>query len=372
MVPAQSGPFLFFMGKVELHWLNYCQNTSIKRTNMKTFILPVKAATAFVFLVLLTTSCKKENNDGTNNPPGSNGTDTTGSTGNCTAKKADAESIAIFPADNPWNKDISQSAIDPYNTQIITALSSYAIKADFGSGVWEGSLIGIPYVVVCGSQTKYAVTWRATSESGNYGDESDAGPYAIPLNAPIEGNGVDGDKHVIAVDKENRILYELYNATMNNNKWEASSGAIFDLKTNTLRTEGFTSADAAGLPIFPGLVRYDEIVKGEIDHPIRFTLTKPNIKPAYIAPARHKVNSTGGQYSLPFGARIRLKSSFNISGYSATNQVILKAMKKYGLILADIGSNMYITGAPDDRWNNDDLQQLGKVKGADFEVVKFN
>ena len=250
-------------------------------------------------------------------------------------------------------------------------MSTYSIKADFGSGVWEGAPIGIPYVVVCGSQTKYPVTFRGNATDDNYGSESDAGPYAIPLNAPIEGNGV-GDKHVIAVDKENKVLYELYNATVNGNHWEASSGAIFDLKTNTLRTEGFTSADAAGLPIFAGLVRYDEIVKGEIDHPIRFTLEKPNVKPAYISPARHKVNSTGGQYSLPFGARIRLKSSFDISSYSATNQIILKAMKKYGLILADIGSNFYITGSPDDRWNNDDLQKLGRVKGSDFEVVKFN
>ncbi|THU35889.1 hypothetical protein FAM09_21080 [Niastella caeni] len=337
---------------------------------MKTFILPVKAATAFVFLVLLASSCKKENNDNDNNTGGPGGGDSTGTT-NCTAKKADAENIAIFPADNAWNKDISQSPVDPYNSQIIAALGSYSVKADFGSGLWEGGPIGIPYVVVCGSQTKYPVTFRANSTDKNYGNESDPGPYAIPLNAPIEGNGV-GDKHVIAVDKENRILYELYNATVNNNRWEASSGAIFDLKTNALRTEGWTSADAAGLPIFPGLVRYDEIVKGEIDHPIRFTLTKPNVKPAYIAPARHLVNSTGGQYSLPFGARIRLKSSFDISSYSATNQVILKAMKKYGLILADIGSNLYITGAPDERWNNDDLQQLGKVKGSDFEVVKFN
>ena len=334
---------------------------------MKTFILPVKASIAIVFLVMLVQSCKKGNNENDNNTGDSGGKDSTG----CTAKKADAENIAIFPTNNAWNTDISQSTIDPFNTQIITALGGYSIKADFGSGLWEGAPIGIPYVVVCGSQTKYPVTFRANSTDDNYGDESDAGPYAIPLNAPIEGNGV-GDKHVIAVDKENRMLYELYNATVNGNHWEASSGAIFDLKTNTLRTDGFTSADAAGLPIFAGLVRYEEILKGEIDHPIRFTMEKPNVKPAYISPARHKVNSTGGQYSLPFGARIRLKSSLDISGYSATNQIILKAMKKYGLILADIGSNFYITGAPDDRWNNDDLQQLGKIKGSNFEVVKFN
>ena len=339
---------------------------------MKTFILTMKAG--LVFGLLLLAACKKtsNDNDGDNKTNDSGGSGGGGdNTSGCTATKADAENIAIFPTDNAWNKDISGSAVDPYNTQIIDALKGYSIKADFGSGLWEGSPVGIPYVVVCGSQTKYSVTFRGDSDDDDYGSESDKGPYAIPLNAPIEGNGV-GDAHVISVDKENRILYELYNVNVSGNHWEASSGAIFDLKTNTLRTDGFTAADAAGLPIFPGLVRYEEIVKGEIDHPIRFTLEKPNVKPAYISPARHRVNSTGGQYSLPFGARIRLKSSFNISGYSAANQIILKAMKKYGLILADIGSNLYITGAPDDRWNNDDLRKLGNVKGSDFEVVKFN
>lgn len=191
------------------------------------------------------------------------------------------------------------------------------------------------------------------------------------MNAPIEGNG-NGDAHVIAVDVENKMLYELFYARVNGDHWDASSGAVFNLASNQMRPETWTSADAAGLPIFPGLVRYDEIVKGEIDHPIRFTLTSNNVKPAYIYPARHKVNSSGGQYSLPFGARIRLKASFDISAYSATNQIILRAMKKYGLILADIGSNLYITGAPDERWNNSDLQKLGQVHGSDFEVVKFN
>ncbi|HYV53644.1 MAG TPA: hypothetical protein VE933_03550, partial [Chitinophagaceae bacterium] len=205
----------------------------------------------------------------------------------------------------------------------------------------------------------------------DYGDESDAGPFPIPLNAPIEGNG-SGDSHVIAVDKDNKLLYELFYARVNGNHWDASSGAMFDLKTNALRPEGWTSADAAGLPVFPGLVRYEEIIKGVIDHPIRFTLQSSKVKPAYILPARHKVNSTGGQYTLPFGARIRLKASFDISSYSATNKIILTAMKKYGLILADIGSNLYFSGAPDERWNNDDLRLLGNIHGSDFEVVKFN
>jgi hypothetical protein len=293
-------------------------------------------------------------------------------TGNaCIATKADAESMMIFPADNPWNKDISTEPVDPGSSQILDPYASTGIKADFGSGLWLGAPIGIPYVVVCGNQSKTEVIWRANSRDGNYGDESDPGPYAIPLSAPIEGNG-EGDSHVIAVDKENGLLYELYNASLNGNHWEASSGAIFDLNSNKVRTEGWTSADAAGLPIFPGLVRYEEILKGEIDHAIRFTLASSNVKPAYIYPARHKVNSKGGQYSLPFGARIRLKAGFNISGYPPNLQVILRAMKKYGLILADIGSNMYISGAPDERWNNDELRQLGNISANNFEVVKFN
>ena len=283
----------------------------------------------------------------------------------CTATKTAAENIAIFPGDNSWNKDISASAIDPYSTRIVAGFASNVIKADFGTGLWENAPIGIPYIVVCGNQPKIPVTFT------DYGDESDAGPYPIPLTTPIEGNG-NGDSHVIAVDIENGMLYELFNAHVSRSRWDASSGAIFNLKTNTMRTDGWTSADAAGLPIFPGLVRYDEIVKGVIDHPIRFTLSSSLVKPAYIYPARHKVSSSGGQYSLPFGARIRLKDSFNVSSYSATNQIILKALKKYGLILADIGSNLYVSGAPDQRWNNDDLRKLGQLHGSDFEVVKFN
>ena len=322
-----------------------------------------------LFLIIylyLMPGCKKPSSDnqGNNNPPPGNVS--------CTTQKADAETIQVFPADNAWNLDISSAAVDPYNLQIIAGFASNVIKADFGSGLWDGAPIGIPYTVVCGNQTKYQLVFRANSYDGNYGEESDGGPCPIPLNTPVEGNG-NGDSHVIAVDKENKILYELYNASVNNGHWEASSAAIFDLKTNTLRPDGWTSADAAGLPIFPGLVRYDEIVKGVIDHPIRFTLPSAKVKPAYIHPARHKVNSSGGQFSsLPFGARIRLKAGFDASSYSATNKIILTAMKKYGLILADIGSNLYITGAPDERWNNDDLRLLGQVHGSDFEVVKFN
>jgi len=322
--------------------------------NTLTTAVYVILAIVVIYVSLFFLSCKKKEISNSNQQVTA-----------CSATKADVENIEVFPADNPWNKDISHDAVDPYSSQIIANFSGSPVKTDFGSGEWDGAPIGIPYVAVCGSQQKIEVNFT------DYGDESDAGPYAIPLTAPIEGNG-SGDSHVISVDEENGILYELFNAHVNGDHWEASSGAIFNLRSNDLRPETWTSADAAGLPIFPGLVRYDEILKGVIDHPIRFTLTSSNVKPDYIYPARHKVSSGGGQYSLPFGARIRLKADFDISSYSATNQIILKAMKKYGLILADIGSNMYISGAPDERWNNDELRELLQVKASDFEVVKFN
>lgn len=315
------------------------------------------------FLYLFLLSCKKSKSEAGGDPVPAD--PHTGNNSSCTAIKANAENIAIFPADNPWRLDISTEAVDPYSSQIIAGFSANVIKADFGSGLWQGAPIGIPYIVVCGNQPKTTINYT------DYGDESDPGPFPIPLNAPVEGNG-NGDSHVIAIDIENNKLYELFYAHVNGNRWNASSGAVFDLNSNKLRPEGWTSADAAGLPVFPGLVRYEEIIKGEIDHPIRFTLNSSLVKPAYVHPARHKVNSTGGPYSLPFGARIRLKNSVNISGYSATNQIILRAMKKYGLILADIGSNLYVSGAPDERWNNNDLRKLGQLHGSDLEVVKFN
>jgi hypothetical protein len=337
--------------------------------------------TTFVLLLLLFAACSKKEGTTPGTKTGSNG-NTTGTTNNgngntgtgntCNVQLADAENIAIFPADNPWNQDVSGALVDPNSAQIIANFSSSKLKADFGSGLWDNAQIGIPYTVVCSSQPKVSVTFRANSNDGNYGDESDPGPYPIPSNAPIEGNG-QGDSHVLVVDKDNKMLYELYNASYTNGQWQASSGAIFNLASDALRPDGWTSADAAGLPIFPGLVRYEEVLKGTIDHAIRFTLQSANVKPnSYIAPARHGVGSSGGQYSLPFGAKIRLKANFNISGYPANLQIILTAMKKYGLILADIGSNMYISGAPDERWNNDDLQKLGQIAASNFEVVKMN
>ena len=336
-----------------------------KSIHMKT---PARVIT-IVFVLFAAACSKKADNPGTHDsdPPADN---PPAGGSSCNAQKADAENIAVFPADNPWNQDISGLPVDQYSTQILGKYASTGLHADFGSGLYEGKTMGIPFIVVCGSQQKAAIVFRKNSVDGNYGSESDPGPYPIPLNAPIEQGG---DAHVIAVDKDNGRLYELYNANVNGDHWEASSGAVFNLASNALRPDGWTSADAAGLPIFPGLARYDEVLKGTIDHALRFTLAKANTLAAHISPARHEGNGTGAQFSaLPFGARIRLKAGFDISTYPAQEQVILKALKKYGLILADIGSNMYISGAPDDRWNNDELQQLSKVKASDFEVIKFN
>ena len=321
----------------------------------------------FLGFVFLFNGCKKEQSPG-NTAETEAGSGTKGDS--CLATQADAENIMFFPADNAWNEDISSQPVDSNSDQIISGFSNSFIKADFGSGLWDNAPIGIPFVVVCGSQPKSTVIFRANSYDGDYGDQSDPGPYAIPITAPVEGNG-QGDSHVIAVDKDNDILYELYNASVSGGQWQASSGAIFNLKSDAFRPAGWTSADAAGLPIFPGLVRYDEILNGKINHAIRFTLTNANVAPYYISPARHKVNSSGGIYSLPFGAKMRLKKSLDISGYPAHIQVILQAMKTYGIILADIGSNLFISGAPDGRWDNDELQQLGNIKATDLEVVQF-
>lgn len=286
-------------------------------------------------------------------------------------KRADFEKLQIFPADNLLNIDISASVVDPNSAAIIAGIGSVALHPDFGSGLWNGAPIGIPFSVVCGNQTKVPITFRGNSYDGNYGNESDPGPYPVPLTAAIEANGV-GDSHVLTVDLENNKLYEMYNSSQSGSGWEASCGAIFDLKTNTYRTEGWTSADAAGLPILPCLVRYDELLSGKIDHCIRFSLSKPKVYKGYTYPALHKVNGTGTLgTSLPMGAKLRLKASFDVSTFPANVQVILKAMKTYGIILADIGSDMFITGAPDSRWNDTELQSLKKVKATDFEVVKM-
>ncbi|WOD44504.1 hypothetical protein [Hwangdonia lutea] len=281
------------------------------------------------------------------------------------------ENIQIFPANHPLNLDISNSPVDVNSDLIINNIGAHkGIFPDFGSGEYQGAPIGIPYVGVNGNQPKVPITFRGNGYDGNYGAESDQGPFPIPLNAPIEGNGV-GDSHVIAVDVENGMLYELYNAAQVGNGFEASSAAVFNLNTVTFRPDGWTSADAAGLPIFPLLVRYPEIEKGEIDHPIRFTINRSKIYEGYVHPAKHLVSGNTGDELLPFGGRLRLKADYDISSFSETNQIILIAMKKYGLMLADVGSGMFIIGAPHDKWDNDDLKELLKVTLDNFEVIEL-
>lgn len=273
----------------------------------------------------------------------------------------------LFPADNPWNQDISTAPVDPNSANLIASIgNNTGVHPDFGT-VWAGAPNGIPYVVVSGAQQPVAINFT------DYGNESDPGPYPVPPGAPIEGgpNG-DGDRHVIVLDRDNWMLYELYSAypTGGGSSWNAASGAIFNLNSNALRPAGWTSADAAGLPIFPGLVRYDEVFEQrEITHALRFTadLTRR----AYVHPARHFASDDTNPNLPPMGMRVRLKASFNIAGYSPAMQVILRALKKYGMILADNGSSWYLSGAPDPRWDDDELHTLGAIKGSDFEVVRM-
>ena len=269
---------------------------------------------------------------------------------------------SVFPIDNVWNTPVDTLPVRADSATLINTIGAgTGLHPDFGAGQWDGGPIGIPFITVPGSQTKYQASFL-------YASESDRGPYSVPLTAPIEGgSGSTGDRHAIALDKDNCILYELYNAYPDATGWSADSGAIFDLKSNALRADGWTSADAAGLPIVPGLVTYDEVASGEIKHAIRFTA--PQTRKAYTWPARHYASSqTGAQYPR-MGERFRLKASFDISSYPADVQVILRAMKKYGVILADNGSAWYISGAPDSRWNDDNLSRLSGVKGSNFEAI---
>jgi hypothetical protein len=268
-----------------------------------------------------------------------------------------------FPDDNLWNQDISGSPVDSNSTAIINYIGpSVGIHADFGAGQYQGSTIGIPYTVVGPQQPFLSINYTA------YGGESDPGPMPIPSTAPIEGypNPGTGDRHVLVLDNANCFLYELFSSYPQANSWNAGSGAVWDLQADEQRPYGWTSADAAGLPIFPGLIRYDEVAAGQIRHAIRFTLAQS--RAAFTPPASHWAANSSNPNAAPMGMRLRLKASFDISGFSATNQVILAAMKKYGMIMADNGSSMYISGAPDDRWDNNDLHILGSVKASDFEV----
>jgi len=269
----------------------------------------------------------------------------------------------VFPQNNIWNARVDSLPVHPNSTNYVNRIgAANHAHADFGSGLWDGGPIGIPFVVVPGTQPKVPISFQ-------YAGDSDAGPYPIPPNPPIEGgNQSTGDRHVLVLDKDNCILYEVYAGyPQSNGSWQAGSGAIFDLKGNALRTATWTSADAAGLPILPGLVRYDEVAAGEIRHAIRFTV--PQTQKAFVWPGRHQASSITDTTYPPMGARFRLKASVNISTYSADTQVILRAMQTYGLLLADNGSAWYISGAPDERWNNSHLAEFGNLRGTDFEAV---
>ncbi len=284
-----------------------------------------------------------------------------------TGQGASLNGFLPFPSTSLWNKDISASSVDPNTSAIINFIgASVGLHADFGAGQYNGSSIGIPYTVVNSAQPFIPVDYTA------YGSESDSGPMPIPLTAPIEGypNPGNGDRHVLVLDNSTCFLYELYSSYPQASVWNAASGAVWDLLSNEQRPYTWTSADAAGLPIFPGLVRYDEVAAGAIHHAIRFTVQ--NSSSAFTPPASHSAGTTSAANAPPMGMRLRLKSSFDVSSYSAANQAILNAMKKYGLIVADNGSSMYLSGAPDDRWDNNDLHNLGNVKASSFEVIQIS
>ena len=285
-----------------------------------------------------------------------------------TGSGASLKGFVPFTSSNLWNTDISSAPVDPNSGPIINFIGvNIGLHPDFGAGQYNGSNMGIPYIVVGGSQAMATINFTA------YGDESDPGPMPVPANAPIEGdpNPGSGDRHVLVLDNSNCFLYELYSSYPNSNgSWNADSAAVWDLTSDEQRPWTWTSADAAGLPIFPGLVRYDEVAAGKIDHALRFTLQ--HSRAAMTPPASHWAANSSDPNAAPMGMRLRLKSSFDISPYSTDVQVILTAMKKYGMIMADNGSSMYISGAPDDRWDNDDLHTLSQITASDFEVVQMN
>jgi hypothetical protein len=269
----------------------------------------------------------------------------------------------LFLPNNIWNARVDGLPLDPNSAAYIDTIgATTGVHPDFGSGEWNGGPIGIPYVAVPGSQPRVALTFT-------YAAESDPGPYPIPTDAPIEGGpNSSGDRHVLVLDRDNCVLYETWSSTPQaDGSWRAGSGAIFDLRSHRLRPAGWTSADAAGLPILPGLVRYDEVAAGAIRHALRFTA--PETRRAYVWPARHFASSLTGPEYPPMGQRFRLRASFDLASFSPEARVILTAFKRYGIILADNGSAWYVSGVPDPRWDNDVLAELGQVHGSDFEAV---
>lgn len=269
----------------------------------------------------------------------------------------------IFPSDNVWNVSIQNLPVDARSAAYISNIGpDTGLHADFGPGTYKGAPIGIPYVKVTDAQPLVPISFY-------YRSESDPGPYPFPPDAPIEGGSRSkGDRHVLAINTQSCELYEAWKSyPKNDGSWTAGSGAYWNLTSNALRPLGWTSADAAGFALLPGLVRYDEVAAGAIRHAIRFTVSTTQDK--YIWPATHKAGSSTDLNVVPMGQRFRLKASFNTSGFSAQTRIILDAMKVYGIIVADNGSNWFLSGVPDDRWDNNQLQELGQVHGSDFEAV---
>lgn len=274
-----------------------------------------------------------------------------------------APGCRLFPADSFWSARADRLPVHARSTTWVSSIgATRGLKADTGAGWWDGGPIGIPYTVVPGSQPRVPVSF-------DYDDESDPGPYPLPADAPIEGGpAADGDRHVLVVDRDACRLWEVYDAhpVGGGASWTAGSGATWDLRSNAMRPDGWTSGDAAGLPILPGLLRYDEVAAGRIDHVVRFTA--PRTAAARVWPATHQA-PTGGSNDPPMGAWFRLKAGFDTSGFSPANRVILQALKTHGLVLADNGSSWFVSGAPDPRWDDDDLNLLRTVPGSAFEAV---
>jgi hypothetical protein len=286
-----------------------------------------------------------------------------------TGATASAPTIAgcpVFPASSPWNQKVDALPVAANSAQLIASIGvGGGVHADFGNGLYNGSRIGIPYVVVHAASTpKSHVTFE-------YADESDKGPYPIPQNVPVEGypgHADRGDRHVLIVDRDACKLYELSGMSKRNGTWSGWSGAIWNLRSNAVRPAGWTSADAAGLPILPGLARWDgDASTGAIKHALRFTAERT--RRAYIYPARHYASSLTDPSLPPMGLRVRLKAGVNIATLPPQARIVAQALKTYGMILADNGSNWYLGGAPSPKWSNVELHALGRLTGADFEVV---
>jgi hypothetical protein len=271
----------------------------------------------------------------------------------------EAPNCPVFPASSVWNKPVGSLPRGDRSAEIVRSIGAgLYVHADFGSGLWDGGPIGIPVTVVDSAQSTSWVDFR-------YDGESDPGPYPIPPDIAIEGGpDADGDRHAIIVERDSCTLYELFDLWPS---WDAGSGAIWDLRSNALRPRGWTSADAAGLPILPGLARYDEVASGVIDHALRFTVRRS--RRAYVYPARHFASSYTSRNLPPMGLRLRLRANFPVENFPYQARVILRALNRYGMIVADNGSSWYISGVPDPRWDNDQLHTLHRVKGSDFRVV---